>query len=586
MNLPTPAIVAQSAVRRLPRAGLALLCLAYLLPGFIGRDPWRSADINAFGYMLGMAQGGTSWLTPVLAGYPAQPDALLPYWLGALAIQWGSPLLAADAAARIPFVLLLALALAATWQAVYGLARTRQAQPVVFAFGGEAQPADYARAIADGGLLALIACLGLAMLAHETSPALAQLAFSALAFSAVVDFLRAKARAAASLMLALGGLALSGAPAIAVLLGLGSSVIVGLHVGRYEDSPHSGREAAASHGDDFSGRAQPPAAATDGRRRVLLVLLCTAVAALLATGFDLWRWRIQPLPADLAQFKGLARLLLWFGWPATPLAIWTLWRWRRLWRSPHLALPLWLLSLAIATALLTTAADRSLLLGLPALAALAAFALPTLSRTVTAVIDWFTLLFFSGWALVVWVVWLAMQTGFPAKPAANVARLAPGYTPEMSWLALVVALAASLAWVALVRWRVGRHRAAIWKSLVLPAGGATLGWVLVMTLLLGPLNYSLSNTRLVRQITAITSAAPGCAELRGLGPGLVTALRYHSRMRLETVSDSGCSWLLAVDNASAVASTVDDNRWSAQGPVLYGPRGGEGVQVYRLLASR
>jgi hypothetical protein len=57
-------------------------------------------------------------------------------------------------------------------------------------------------------------------------------------------------------------------------------------------------------------------------------------------------------------------------------------------------------------------------------------------------------------------------------------------------------------------------------------------------------------------------------------------------MRLETVSDSGCSWLLAVDNASAVASTVDDNRWSAQGPVLYGPRGGEGVQVYRLLADR
>jgi hypothetical protein len=57
-------------------------------------------------------------------------------------------------------------------------------------------------------------------------------------------------------------------------------------------------------------------------------------------------------------------------------------------------------------------------------------------------------------------------------------------------------------------------------------------------------------------------------------------------MQLETVSDSGCSWLLAVDNASAAESTVDDNRWSAQGPVLYGPRGGEGVQVYRLLASR
>ena len=585
MNLPTPAIVAQSAVRRLPRAGLVLLCLAYLLPGFVGRDPWRSADITAFGYMLGMAQGGTSWLTPVLAGYPGQPDALLPYWLGALAIQWGSPVIPADAAARIPFVLLLALALAATWQAVYGLARTRQAQPVMFAFGGEAQPADYARAIADGGLLALIACLGLAMLAHETTPALAQLAFSALAFSAVVDFLRGKARGSASLLVALGGLSLSGAPAIAVLLGLGSSVIVGIHVGRDGNAGISAGDAAPAT-DLQTGGAGPHEALSRGRRRILLVLLCTAIAALLATLLDLWRWRIQPLPTDPQQFKGLARLFLWFGWPATPLALWTLWRWRRLWRSPHLGLPLWLLVLTIGTALSTSAADRSLLLGLPALAALAAFALPTLSRTVTAVIDWFTLLFFSGWALVVWVVWLAMQTGFPAKPAANVARLAPGFTPEMSWPALLVALTASLAWLALVRWRVGRHPAAIWKSLVLPAGGATLGWILVMTLLMGPLNYSLGNVRLVQQITAITSTAPGCVEPRGLSPGLVTALRYHSDMHLETDRDSACRWLLAVDNASESVWAVDDNRWSAQGPVLYGPRGGEGVQVYRLLADR
>jgi hypothetical protein len=57
---------------------------------------------------------------------------------------------------------LLAITLIATWYAVYALARTPAAQPVTFAFGGEARPADYARAIADGGLLALLACLGLA----------------------------------------------------------------------------------------------------------------------------------------------------------------------------------------------------------------------------------------------------------------------------------------------------------------------------------------------------------------------------------------------------------------------------------------
>ena len=74
------------------------------------------------------------------------------------------------------------LTLLATWYGVYYLARTPRAQPVPFAFGGEAQPTDYARAIADGGLLALIACLGLAQLSHETTPALAQLGFTALTF--------------------------------------------------------------------------------------------------------------------------------------------------------------------------------------------------------------------------------------------------------------------------------------------------------------------------------------------------------------------------------------------------------------------
>jgi hypothetical protein len=52
----------------------------------------------------------------------------------------------------------------------------------------------------------------------------------------------------------------------------------------------------------------------------------------------------------------------------------------------------------VASTLLTPSSDRSLLLGLPALAALAAFALPTLKRSVAALIDWFTLLFFTGCA--------------------------------------------------------------------------------------------------------------------------------------------------------------------------------------------
>ena len=58
----------------------------------------------------------------------------------------------------------------ATWKAIELLARSPAAQPVAFAFGGEARPDDYARVMADAGLLALMSCLGLAQASHEVTP--------------------------------------------------------------------------------------------------------------------------------------------------------------------------------------------------------------------------------------------------------------------------------------------------------------------------------------------------------------------------------------------------------------------------------
>jgi hypothetical protein len=48
--------------------------------------------------------------------------------------------LAPEIAARVPYLLMLAGTLVATWYAVYHLARDPSAQPVAFAFGGEAEP--------------------------------------------------------------------------------------------------------------------------------------------------------------------------------------------------------------------------------------------------------------------------------------------------------------------------------------------------------------------------------------------------------------------------------------------------------------
>ena len=531
MTPPTPAIVTQNAVSPLPRWALLLLCIAYVVPGFVGRDPWKNADVTAFGYMLELAQGRTPWLAPLLGGMPPETEGLLPYWLGAWAMQIAPSWLSAEMAVRIPFAGLLALTLIATWYGVYYLARSPGAQPVAFAFGGEAPPLDYARAIADGALLALIACLGLAQLSHETTSYLVQLSCTALLFFAVAAMPHRTVAPAVALVVGQLGLTLAGAPALAAMLGIGSMALVVL----------------------------APGSSTDRRWPWALGLLAvTLLAAWAAWALDLWRWRIVGGAAGGKEWQSLVRLLIWFGWPAWPLALWTLWRWRKQIVSRqghrHLLLPLGFTVVSIAATLTTQPADRALLLGLPALAALAAFALPTLRRSVGALIDWFTLLFFTVSALAIWVIWIAMQTGVPAKPAANVAKLAPGFVPQFSALALVVALAATVGWCGLVWWRASRDRAPIWKSLVLPAGGAALGWVLLMTLWLPLLDYARSYTPQVRSVLAAMGPEPGCIQTVGLSRAQVAALQYHGQLSLQRAGlQDECQWLLA-DIASWPAS--------------------------------
>jgi len=569
-----PAIVAQSAVRRLPRWIVWALCLAYVLPGFMGRTPWKADDMEAFGFMFNLAQSfgsdNVAWLKPTLLGQTDSGAALLPYWLGAWAIQLAPKGLPLDTAAQLPFIALLGLTLAATWYAVYALARTPAAQPVSFAFGGEAKPADYARAIADGGLLALLACLGLARLSHEATPALAQLSFSALLFFALANLARKRMTSLFCAALAIMGLALSGAPALAMILGAGGAMVIALDTGQ----PQSLRVRKVD---------------------VAWVLIFCLVTAAISSGLDLWRWRVAS--SNLFEIQAMARLLLWFTWPAWPLALWTLWRWRYQLKSisanPHLSLPLWFMLVGIATTWMSGLSDRALLISLPALATLAAFALPTLKRSLSAFIDWFTLLFFSVGALIIWTVWLSMQTGFPAQPAINVARLAPGFVLQFSLTAFILASLATLAWAGLVRWRAGRHRSALWKSMVLPASGAILCWLLVMTLWLPLLDFGRSYAPLVNKVRSMMGATD-CVHYFGLTKAQGAAFQFHGNLKLLPVATraestasnaSQCAWLI-VDTQALAAFTqeVDASAWTQHATVRRPSDNNEDIVLFRALS--
>jgi 4-amino-4-deoxy-L-arabinose transferase-like glycosyltransferase len=578
VNPATPAIVSQSAVRRLPRLALILFCTAYVLPGFLGREPWKNDDVTAFGVMLEMAMGHGGWWQPQVLGVAVEEAGPLPYWLGALGIKL-LPFLATDVAARVPFALLLALTLISTWYTVYQLARQPAAQPVIFAFGGEASPTDYARAMADAGLLALIACLGLAQLSHETTPDLARLAMvSTLLYAASRLARGADDRHAISTVLIWGVAALalvfSGAPWITLLHGTGLLVLTGL------------ARRTLLHDTSSAGGAPGPHVGANGPWWWALGLLVLSVAC----AFALDTLKVPRLQTPLAavDWPSWGRLLLWFSWPAWPLTLWTLWRWRRQLLKPHVALPLWTLLVSVGDSIFSDERDRALLLALPAFAALAAFALPTLRRSVSALIDWFTLLFFTGGALVIWVIWFAMQTGVPAKPAANVARLAPGFVPEFSLLLFLAATLATLAWLWLVSWRVGRHREAIWKSLVLPAAGSTLCWLLLMTLWLPLLDFGRSYGPVSRRIASMVPAST-CVLADGLSQAQIAALQYHGGLTLRRTSSGPASecriLVVAPGSQPTLDQRVELTQWAFKATVSRLSDNKERLLVYQRVGG-
>jgi hypothetical protein len=160
-------------------------------------------------------------------------------------------------------------------------------------------------------------------------------------------------------------------------------------------------------------------------------------------------------------------------------------------------------------------------------------------------------------------MWLAIQTGFPARPAANVARLAPGFVPSFGLLPFAIALVATVAWVWLVRWRTSRSREAIWKSLVLPAGGTALAWLLVTTLWLPVLDYARNYTTVVEGLTKRLDVT-GCVEVFGLTRPQLAALRFHGGLDLRQAAlPSTCPWLVVpMELQPSLAMVLEPRQWT------------------------
>jgi 4-amino-4-deoxy-L-arabinose transferase-like glycosyltransferase len=414
---------------------LALLA-AWLAAGLVGHDPWKPDEAYSFGLVHHILEHG-DWLVPTLAGEPFVEKPPLFYWTAAFFASALEGVLPLHDAARLASGLYVALTLVFTYLTAKDWCEAPLAAPLVLAGClGYLQHAH--QLITDNALMAGIA-LGLYGLARSSGIALGT--------GAGIAFLSKG------------------------LLGPGMLALTALLLPLFREW----RTPAYLRGLLIALLAFLPWAL------IWPALLYRHSPAL----FDEWFW-----VNNFGRFTGeaglggvldhahYAKALVWFGFPAWPLAAWAIWRGRLAAPLAQLALVAFLVMFGV----LSAASSARTLYGLPLLiplALLAAIGLETvpgwLARPLHALaVEGAALL-----AFVLWVAWLALLAGW--APALVEAQ-SPGYVPQMEPVALGAALVILGLWLS-----------SLW--LALPArwlAGVTLVWGLAMTLWLPWLDHAKS----------------------------------------------------------------------------------------------
>lgn len=566
-----PVLLPSAATKALPRWIILALALLYILPGLIGRDPWKNIDATNFGIIWTMAQGQLKdWFVFNIAGQNVPFASPFSYWLGAICVKLFGGIFGDPFASRISVAISFLIGSLSIWYTTYLLGRRNEAQPMQLAFGGQPSPRNYGRTLADGAFLIYLGCFGLLLHSHETSPMTLQIALLSYAiYSAVRIFDMEKWYYHATLGVALGLLILTygWTLPLAVLIGLTGLALF------YKNT------------------------------KILLCLLTIALPIALII-FGLWilaayllvpeslvalpvwfNWNLHQL--NLPNWDSISYFLsnsIWFTWPAWPLAIWALYAWREQPRSLHIALPL-ALAIPITVLCLTNhhTEDVLLLPLLPPLAILAAFALPTMKRGAINAVDWFAVMILTFFAAFIWLEWIAVQTGWPPKMAHNAARLSQGYHAEFSVISFVFAILATIGWGFLVQWRLSRRPAVLWRAVVLSAGGVILCWTLMMTLWLPVVNYSKSYAGVTQQIIRAMPANSYSCITTNVKYAQRASFAYFGKFEFAGSEKEPCQLLLLQDSFNDPKTNLDSRYQGSWRQLWEGSRPSDRNERFRLF---
>jgi 4-amino-4-deoxy-L-arabinose transferase-like glycosyltransferase len=526
---------------------LALLALAFVLPGLFGHDPWKSFD--AIGIEIAHQMlGSGDWLVPQVAGEAWLEAPPLFFWASALLAWPGALLLPFHDAARIAGGLCVLAACAFLYRA------GRLSAP--------ARDLDASNTAAAAALL-LTGSVGLMVHAHEAVSELGTLAACAAFLWMLPHHCERPVLRGAALGAALGAAFLTAGPLVAAALLL---TLLGCLAA-------------------CSGWRSPRHLALAGVAILVFAVLALAWPLALRARDPalLEAWMSLQLRERGTTWSGLAYLLevsAWFLWPAWPLALWALWTRRRALLTPAVFAPLLAgVLLVAAQGLAGPRQDVALLVLIPPLALLAAQGVPALRRGAAASLDWFAVMSFTFFSGLVWLGYVAMLSGWPPKVANNFAKTAPGFSAQFQWLACATALALAIGWLVLAF----RMPPSPVRGVTRWAAGVALLWGSFATLWLPWADYQKSYRPVALQLKSRLPPGESCIAGHNLGTPQRAALSYHASLRTQADPQGLCRFLLVQGSPQQeVVPVAGRGRWIKLADVGRPGDKSERFRLYRL----
>ena len=491
-NMSTPrAKVGESAKTHL----LLILCAIWLSMGLFGHAPWKPFESHTISTIKTILDTG-NLIAPTSASDHDIANPPLYYLSAAAAAKVFGTFLPFQDAARLTsglWMVITLLMIGMTGRELWGKGFGRQ---TTFVFIGS---------------------LGLVISAHTLMPAVSSLAGIATAFYALALAKRRPYRACLLLGLGIGlGFLSTGLQPLSIMV-LTCLVLPCLF--------NAWRNASYAKVLALSALVASP---------FLLVwpLLCQHFYPDL---FDHW-WL-----ASLRQFRHgrhlyFLRTLLWYAWPALPLAAWGFWRYRKqLLVKPKFQLIITFL----ATAWIVIGFGyKNEVFALPLLVPLTIMAggsIESLTRGTASALNWFGLVLFGLISGFIWLGWFAMMSGNPAKLKERLVFLSGLTQLNFSLIAFMLALAVSFIWLlAILRSQhSNRSGATNW------AIGMTAVWTLLMTLWLPMIDSARSYQIIFTDLKQALPRKYACVTSNHLGKAQRDLLHYYVNVKAQTVETDG-----------------------------------------------